>query len=269
MGDKTQRRLAGIFVVLAVWQAVVGALYTIGWVPGTAPLTPTGPHVTLIEPAPITFALWWVVYAAMLLLAVYQVRPTRIDDPTLVALRIPLLIGFTLNGLWVLALATNERVLAQAILFALTATLAIAYLRLARLGRPRSQHERVIVYTTVGGYLGMVAASAVIGLGQTLVAEGYGDLGVPSEVAAAVALVVLGAIVVLTTLAGPPEPGLPLVVIAVVVGIALRDPAPPLAVSIAAGAVSAATVGAVLARGLRWSRRGGALASLEEVAIRA
>jgi hypothetical protein len=247
-------------VVLAVWQVAAAALSQTGVLPGDDVGTISDRYDSAVDPAGYAFSIWGLIYLACLVLAVTQARPSRRDDPVLDGLRSPLAVAFGLSGVWIVLFQQERFLLAQAVIFGLTASLAVAYARLARTGLPGSQPDRWTVFTPVGLYLGWATVATVAGASTTLLALGVDDLVVPATVwgvaLVLAALGVLGAV----TLAGPSEPGFPLAGAWALAAIAVAqaDRRPPVAV---AAAVAAALVLVAVVLRRRESRRRGAARS--------
>lgn len=258
MGARAWSRRA--VVVLAVWQVVAAGLSQSGILPGDDVGTISDRYDSWIDPAGYAFSIWGLIYVASLVLAAYQARSTRAEDPALAAVRAPLAVAFLLSGAWIIVFQQEQFIAAQAIIVALTAALAVAYAGLARQGRPRSAAERWIVFTTVGLYLGWATVATVAGASTTLLAVGTTDLGLPTVALAALVLTVAALISIGITAAGPPEPGFPLAAAWALAAIAVEQGAQrSLVAALAAGAAAGSLI-ALGWREARWQRRGGAIA---------
>jgi hypothetical protein len=244
-------------VVLALWQVAAAALSQSGVLPGDDVGTISDRYDSAVDPAGYAFSIWGLIYLACLVLAVHQARPSLRDDAVLDGLRSPLAAAFALSGLWIVLFQQERFLLAQAVIFGLTASLARAYTRLARAGQPRSRMERWAVHTPVGLYLGWATVATVAGASTTLLAVGVDELGIPPAAWGVALMVVAAGVLGAVTLAGLPEPGFPLAGAWALVAIAVAQADRRPAVAVAAGAASAAVLVALAARLLRASRRRG------------
>jgi hypothetical protein len=236
-------------LALAVWQIAAAALSSTGVLPGDDVGTISDRYDSAVDPAGYAFAIWGLIYAASLVLAVHQAREAKRRDPLLADLRVPLMVAFALNGVWIIAFQQERFVVAQAIIVGLTAALGLAYARIAAAGRPRDRAERWGVYAVVGLYLGWATVATVAGASTTLLAVGVEELGLAPETWAVVVLVVVGLVAVAVTLGGPPEPGFPLAAGWALAAIAVEQLARDRAAVAVVAALAAA--GALLALGWR------------------
>ncbi len=261
MGKSTWLRW--LVAALAAWQVAAAGLSQSGLLPGDDVGTISDRYDSWIDPAGYAFSIWGLVYLASLVLAGYQARASRGDDPALTGLRAPLAVAFALNGLWIIAFQQEAFVLAQVIIVGLTAALAVGYAGLARRGRPSSRAERWIVLATVGLYLGWATVATAAGFSTTLLAEGVTELGLPTQAWAVLVLVAAGAIATAITAVGPPEPGFPLAATWALAAIRVEQvPDRPVVGAVAAVAAVAVLV-ALAWREYRWNRGGGAIAATD------
>ena len=247
-------------VALATWQILAAALSQTGVLPGEDVGAISDRYDSWIDPAGYAFSIWGLIYAASLVLAVYQVSAARAKDTALTGIRLPVALAFLCNGVWIIAFQQEQFVAAQVVIVVLTASLAVAYATLARRGRPAGVAQRWIVFTTVGVYLGWATVATVAGTSTTLLAEGVTDVGLATGVWAALALIVATLLAVGVTVAGPPEPGFPLATAWGLAAIAVEQGAQrPVVGALAAGGAALALV-ALGWREAQWQRRGGAVA---------
>jgi translocator protein len=239
VGPRTRQVL---LVVLAVWQIAAAGLSQSGLLPGEDVGTISDRYDSAVDPAGYAFGIWGLIYLATLALALYQAFPSRRDDPVLQALRPALLPALALNGLWIVAFQQERFVLAQVIILALTASLAVGYAHLWRAGAPRSRTERLLVHTVVGVYLGWATIASVAGASTTLLALGVDELGLSAAAWGAVLMVVAGALVAVVTVAAPAEPGFPLAAAWALAAIAVEQAADRPVVAVLAALAAAAPV---------------------------
>lgn len=253
--------LALTVAALALWQVTIALLGGAGLLPGLDMAVISDRYDSWVVPAGYAFSIWGLIYLSSLILGVYQALPSHRDEPALIGLRSPLAVAFALNGTWILLFMNERFVAAQAVIILLTGALALAYLRLAREGRPTSRRQRWIVYTPVGLYLGWATVATAAGLTTTLLAVGVTELWLATAVWAVLVLLAAGTVTSLVTLWGPPEPGFPLAVIWAFLAIAVGQGPARASVALTALLLAGATLLAFGWRERRWHTRGGALAS--------
>lgn len=133
---------------------------------------PTQPGV--IDPATWAFAIWALIFALALVHAGYQVLPRNLDRPLLRATGWWLAAAFFLTGLWPIAVVAGQFNLAQVLLTAMWALLAVVFLRVARTPDLTAQ-DRWFVALPVAPFFGwLTAANAVSGFSRLT------DLGIVS-----------------------------------------------------------------------------------------
>jgi translocator protein len=246
-----QRTQQILVVVLAIWQVAAAALSQSGVLPGEDVGTISNRYDSAVDPAGYAFSIWGLIYTASIVLALYQAGSARRDDPTLVALRLPLACAFALNGLWIVAFQQERFVLAQVIIAALTTALGLGYARLARAGHPRVRAERWAVHAVVGLYLGWATVATVAGASTTLLALGVEELVLSATVWGVVLMAVAAVVVGGVTRAGLPEPGFPLAAAWALAAIAVEQSAQRPAVAWAAALAAVTAVAALIWRELR------------------
>ncbi|WP_432487780.1 tryptophan-rich sensory protein [Kineococcus sp. SYSU DK018] len=125
---------------------------------------------TLVAPAGPAFAIWSVVYAGLVALAVWQLLPAHARDARQRATGWWVAASLVLNPVWIATVQAGWVGTSVLVIAALLAVLVVAFGRLVATG-PHSRVEAVVVDGTVGLYLGWVGIAAVANtaawLGQT------------------------------------------------------------------------------------------------------
>jgi hypothetical protein len=132
---------------------------------------------TAATPAGYAFSIWGLIYLASLVLAVYQLLGSA---PASAANRRTgwfLVLAFACSTVWVPIFGSGLIWLAQLVIFALAAFLAIALIRLTALGPAPSTVERWCLRIPVGIYLGWAICASAAGLALTLRWFGTGERG--------------------------------------------------------------------------------------------
>lgn len=190
---------------------VVGALFQIG-----APVLTSeavgrvsAENGTLVVPADYAFAIWGLIFLLCLAYAAYQALPTNREG--LLLRRVGWLSAgaFLFNGLWEILFPARQFLLAQAVIVAIFACAAIAYLRLARSERSAlSAAERWLVALPLGLLFGWITAATLVSFATTFVALGPLEGGIGEAVLGA-ALLLTGGLVASAVIpagkAAPPQ----------------------------------------------------------------
>jgi hypothetical protein len=157
---------------------------------------------TAATPAGYAFSIWGLIYLASLVLAVYQLLGPA---PASAANRRTgwwLVLAFGASTIWVPIFGVGLIWLAQLVIFALVAFLAIALIRLTALGPAPDAAERWCLRIPVGLYLGWAICASAAGLALTLRWFGTGERGlVPIAISLLVVLLaVVGCLLVVLRL---------------------------------------------------------------------
>jgi hypothetical protein len=164
----TSDRVRAIFVtVTAVAQAVAGPLtrWTLGPAADIGAISDA--HISPVTPADYAFTVWGLIYAACLVLAVYQLLPSQ-QPRTVHRLTGWWLFGaFTASTLWVPIFATRSLWLAQILIVILVVYLAIAARAFLLVGPAPNTAEEVFLRLPVMIYLGWATLAAAVGFATT------------------------------------------------------------------------------------------------------
>jgi benzodiazapine receptor len=141
-----------------------------------------------VTPAGYAFAIWGLIYAACLALAVYQLLPSQRDRPVHRRTGWWLAAAFTASTVWVPVFGTRTVWLSQLVILALVAFLAVAATRAARTGPAGNTTEELLLRLPVTLYLGWATMASAANFGAT-----FRSLGMParSPAVTAVSLVLL------------------------------------------------------------------------------
>jgi hypothetical protein len=242
-GDRLRQVAVALSLVLALAAAALGS----GGLAGR-PVTEVAGGVldtdaTLVAPAGPAFAIWGLIYTGLIVLAVFQLLPSRAADPRQRAAGWWIAASGLLNAAWIGAVQGELLWVSVALIAGLLAVLVIA---LRRLDTPRaSMHaERVIVDGTLGVYLGWVCIATVANTAAALVWSGMAPTG-GAATALAMAVLIVAAVVgvVLAFAMRRTAPGLALAWGLVWVGVE-RLTATPESLLVGATALVAAAVSA-------------------------
>lgn len=147
---------------------------------------------TLATPAGYAFAIWGPIFLLLGVYAVWQALPAQRTNRLLRRVGWPIAAACLGNALWEVAFPQRQFVVAQIIIVAIFAALALAFGRLAREAREHglSRGERWLVALPLGMLFGWLTAAALVGFAVTARAIGALPVGT-TEVVVAVALVAL------------------------------------------------------------------------------
>lgn len=237
---------AAAVLLTAVGQFVVGSLGGTGAI-GESVGTVARTNDTPILPGGAAFGIWSLIYLGILALAVYQLLPRqqvrelhRRTGWWLVAAAIA-------NAGWVFLYSARLVYVAQVVIVALLACLAVVLHRLA--GMPaRSWQDRVLVYAPLMLYAGWVSVATVVGAASTGVAAGLPGSGAGAVAAGSVVLLLTAAIAVLIVRAARAVVPFAAAVVWALTWIALADAGAPITVCAVVAAVVVVAAGAVRIR---------------------
>jgi hypothetical protein len=167
MASTSDRVRAILVAVTAVAQTVAGPLTT--WPLGPASNTGaiSDANISPVTPADYAFAVWGLIYAACLALAVYQLLPSQ-QERTVHRLTGWWLFGaFTTSALWVPVFGTRTLWLAQILIVILVIYLAIAARAFLLVGPAPNTAEEVFLRLPVMIYLGWATLAAAVGFATT------------------------------------------------------------------------------------------------------
>ncbi|MEH3075461.1 MAG: tryptophan-rich sensory protein [Quadrisphaera sp.] len=190
-------RTAAVAVSAVV--AVVGGFLGSGAVVGTPIAQAAGGALsassTLVAPAGPAFAIWSVVYAGLVALAVHQLLPSQRHDERQRATGWWVVASLLLNAAWILVVQAGSVLGSLVAILALLAVLVVAFSRLrstasSRRGGARSSLQPLLLDGVIGLYLGWVSIATVANASAALVAGGAPATGALATALAVVVLVV-------------------------------------------------------------------------------
>ncbi|MFN8663513.1 MAG: hypothetical protein U0075_16605 [Thermomicrobiales bacterium] len=116
------------------------------------------PTSGVIDPATWAFGIWGLIFLLALIHAGYQLLPRNLVRPVFRATGWPLATTFLLTGLWPIAVVAGQLNVAQLLLAAMWALLALVFLRVARVGDLASR-DRWLVALPVAPFFGWLTAA--------------------------------------------------------------------------------------------------------------
>jgi hypothetical protein len=205
--SKRQDRLRAIAVAAtAIAQVIASPLTTLAIGPSSDTGAISDDNISPVTPAGYAFAIWGLIYLGCIALAVYQVLPDQQHREVHRRTGWWLVGAFSASAMWIPIFGSRLLWLAQVVILALVACLAVAATRLASM-TPAATSERILLRLPVMIYLGWVVLASAAGFGTTFRSLGLPEAGglvtVVSLILVAVATVAAVIIVLrLTAVAG-------------------------------------------------------------------
>lgn len=149
-------------------------------------------YAHLLTPAGYTFAIWGLIYATSLALAVYQALPAQQTRAVHRATGWWVAGAFAASTVWVPIWVSEALLVAQVVIVALVVVLAVALARLTAIGPANDAAEQWLLRLPVSAYLGWATIATVAGTGTTARSAGVDVEDDAATWLAAAALLVLG-----------------------------------------------------------------------------
>ncbi|GAB3569678.1 hypothetical protein GCM10027445_21830 [Amycolatopsis endophytica] len=238
---------AGAVLVTAALQFVAGTA-------GGAGLTgePVGDvansHPTLLLPAGTAFTIWSLIYAVLLVTAVWQALPAQRHRDVHRRTGWWLAVSGVLNAAWIVVFTQHWIVVSEVVIVALLACLLTAF---AKLGPARGWADRLLLHIPLGLYAGWVTAATVAGAATTGAALGIRPPDTVAVVLAGAATLATAAVTVWVVSRWRAVAGYALAVAWALTWIAVATPA----TAVVATALTGVAL-VVVAAGLRLARGG-------------
>ncbi len=150
-------------------------------------------YPTLVTPAGYVFAIWGLIYIALIAYSVAQFLKPLTTDPLPDALAWPIIVSNVANVVWLLLWQSLNIYWTVPVMFVLLTALIAAY-RVARRDRPKnpSAMERWAVRAPLGLYLGWVSVATIANISAALYAVEWSGWGIPAAWWGVIVLVVGG-----------------------------------------------------------------------------
>jgi benzodiazapine receptor len=138
-------------------------------------------YPTLVTPAGFTFAIWGIIYALLILFVIYQALPRNRDKPFLNRIGVLFALSSVFNVCWLFLWHYNLITYSLILMFALLASLILAYLRLDIGKAAVSLKEMVIVQLPFSVYLGWISIATAANVSVALKAVGWDGFGIETS----------------------------------------------------------------------------------------
>jgi benzodiazapine receptor len=155
-------------------------------------------YPTLVTPAGYVFAIWGLIYIALIAYSAAQFIKPLATDPMPDALAWPLIVSNVANVVWLLLWQSLNIYWTVPVMLVFLGSLIVAY-RIAHKDRPTkpSALERWAVRAPLGLYLGWVSVATIANISAALYAANWSGWGIPAEWWGVVVLVVGAALAIL------------------------------------------------------------------------
>ncbi len=153
-------------------------------------------YPVLITPAAYVFAIWGLIYLALIAFIVYQVMPGFRENPVVKAVGILFAVSSLFNILWLFFWHYQRVGWSMIIMLLLLATLIAIYLRIGAVTAEKSLYDRLLVKYPFSLYLGWVTAATIVNFNVLLYDLGWLGIGT-GGVFFTMAMIIIAALVAL------------------------------------------------------------------------
>ena len=160
----------------------------------------SGQYPNLFVPAPLTFAIWGVIYLLLLLFCIKQSKSMfqkHVDEATADTVGIigaRFIVSCILNVLWILSWHYDYLVFSVFVMLALLTQLIIINARLNLITPYLNKTSRMAIKAPFGGYLGWICIATIANVTAVLVGTGWDGWG-QSETFWATTMIFVGALI--------------------------------------------------------------------------
>lgn len=191
--------LRRVLILIAALVAVTVAYGQMAWSIGQTPAEFSADGDSTLRVAGFAFAIWGVIYAWLMVYAVYQAIPSTTENPTIRALGWPSLLAFAGIGLWIVASAADWEWGSVGIIVVSLLSLLIPLVARAPLLRAAPLKQRALVVWPLSLLAGWLTVASVVNLITVLTGQGLlPDVMGPKAWAAAAIVLTMAASLALT-----------------------------------------------------------------------
>ena len=153
---------------------------------------------TLVTPAGYVFAIWGLIYTALIAFVIYQALPSQRENPTLRKIGYLFALGNIANATWVVLWHYELFMLTLVAMLVLLGSLLTIYRRIndnsAAGTSAESTAERWLIYAPFSLYLGWISIATIANFSTTLVDLGWDGFGLDAWIWAVIILTVAAAL---------------------------------------------------------------------------
>jgi benzodiazapine receptor len=206
-------------------------------------------------PAGYVFAIWGIIYALLLVFAVYQALPKQKDKPFQKQISALFILSSVLNVVWLFLWQYDYITVSVVLMFALLATLTTIYLRLGIGKSVVPLKEKLCVHLPFSVYLGWITVASIANVAAALVSVGWDGFGLSAETWA-IAAMSIALIVTLIVIAARKDTAYSLVVVWALAGIAVKQSTHPNIVAVAEVGIAVILIASALSIAVgRWRHK--------------
>jgi benzodiazapine receptor len=206
-------------------------------------------------PAGYVFAIWGIIYALLLVFAIYQALPKQKDKPFQNQISALFILSSIFNVVWLFLWQYDYITVSVVLMFALLATLTAIYLRL-RIGKSSVPlKDKLCVHLPFSVYLGWITVASIANVAAALVSVRWNGFGLSAETWA-IAAMSIALIVTLIVIAARKDVAYSLVVMWALAGIAVKQSTHPNIVAVAEVAIAVILIASALSIAVgRWRHK--------------
>ncbi|MEL6135826.1 MAG: tryptophan-rich sensory protein [Cyanobacteria bacterium J06626_23] len=200
MGTSTPQRRVGWRLAIATWTAIVGtfAVNTLSNVfpPGglnVGEISNTVLGGVLITPASYAFAIWGLIYLALIAYGFYQSKPAQRRSPTIREANRWLIVACLVQMVWIFLFTLQLFWLSVVAMLGILIPLILAYEQVWQRPKVDSSYRRY-ARTPLSLYLAWISVATIINVASALYASGWGGWGL-SQIGWTMTMILVSALV--------------------------------------------------------------------------
>ncbi|MEM3069014.1 MAG: TspO/MBR family protein [Nitrososphaerales archaeon] len=201
---------------------VVNALANILPLNGKTTAEISDSYPNLFTPAGYVFSIWGLIYALLLIFAVYQALLSQREKTFLHKIGFFFVLSCIANISWIFLWHYEQIILSLALMFVLLITLIVIYLRL-NIGRSdASLKERLYVHLPFSVYLGWITVAPIANVAAALTAINWDGWGI-SDVTWTILVIIIAMIITLSVIITRKDIAFSLVIVWALIGIIIKQ----------------------------------------------
>ncbi len=201
---------------------VVNALANILPLNGKTTAEISDSYPNLFTPAGYVFSIWGLIYALLLIFAVYQALLSQREKTFLHKIGFFFVLSCIANISWIFLWHYEQIILSLALMFVLLITLIVIYLRL-NIGRSDAPlKERLYVHLPFSVYLGWITVAPIANVAAALTAINWDGWGI-SDVTWTILVIIIAMIITLSVIITRKDIAFSLVIVWALIGIIIKQ----------------------------------------------
>lgn len=201
---------------------VVNALANILPLNGKTTAEISDSYPNLFTPVGYAFSIWGLIYALLLIFAVYQALPSQREKTFLHKIGFFFVLSCIANISWIFLWHYEQIILSLVPMFALLITLIAIYLRL-NIGRSDApSKEKLYVHLPFSVYLGWITVAPIANVAAALTAINWDGWGI-SDVAWTILVIIIAMMITLSVIIKRKDIAFSLVIVWALIGIIVKQ----------------------------------------------